>query len=38
MWECPSADCVPHTFGGGLDFMWIPVTFFLRVCWQLSPW
>ena len=33
------ADCMCLiSLVGELNLMWVPITPFLRVCWQLSPW
>ena len=37
MWEHPYVDCIcPMPLTGELDLMWMQVTSFLKVCWQLS--
>ena len=39
MWKCPYADCTClMSLVGELVSIWMPVTSFLRVCWQVSPW
>lgn len=39
MFLCPYTDSVcPMPFVRGLDLMWMSVTSFLRVTWQLSTW